>query len=307
MPKLIVTKGPMKDKVFFFSGEVVFAGRGSDNDITLEGREISRKHFKFVKKGKRLYVEDLKSRNGTRLNGEGIVPGREFLIKEKDILSIGNSEFHVADLLEKKSSPEKDSSAQEPQIDTGDETKPFKERRSLDRKNLELIWEVTELLRKSMSIKEVLERVMRHIMDSLPRIDTAAIILYDNQKDEMVETFSTERFESVMEEVRFSESIVKRVIKDGKAIRMSNTKYENPEDLSESITELKIKSLMCVPMISNEEIFGAIYVDARGIYGFRKDDLLLLNSVSGPVAVAVEKSMLESRLEDSTAKFEVDF
>lgn len=302
MPKLIVTKGPMKDKVFFFKGEVVFAGRGSDNDITLEGREISRKHFKFVKKGKRLYVEDLKSRNGTRLNGEVIVPGREFVIKENDILSIGNSEFLVNGLLENKSSPEKDSSTQGAIIDPGEETKPFKERRSLDRKNLELIWEVTELLRKSLSIKEVLERIMRHVMDFFPRIDTAAIILYDQQKDEIVETFSTERFESVMEEVHFSESIAKRVIGDGKAIRMSNTKYEKSEDLSKSIIDLKIKSVMCVPMISNEEVLGAIYVDARGIYGFRKDDLLLLNSLSGPVAVAVEKAMLASKLEDSTAK-----
>ncbi len=301
MPKLIVTKGPMKDKVLLFKGEVVFAGRGSDNDIKLEGRELSRKHFKFVKKGKRLYVEDLKSRNGTRLNGEVIVPGREFVVKENDILSIGNSEFQVNGLLEPKASPEKDSTAQETQIEAGEETKQIKERRSLDRKNLELIWEVTELLRKSLSIKEVLEKVMRHIMDSLPRIDTAAIVLYDKQKDEIVETFSTERFENVMEEVRFSQSIVKRAMRDGKAVRMSNTKYEQSDDLSESLNELKIKSVMCVPMISNEEVLGAIYVDARGIYGFRKDDLLLLNSVSGPVAVAVEKSMLASQLEDSTA------
>ncbi len=302
MPKLIVTKGPMKDKVFFFKEEVVFVGRSSDNDITLEGREISRKHFKFVKKGKRLYVEDLRSRNGTRLNGEVIVPGREFVLKENDILSIGNSEFHINGLLEKKPSPEKDSPDKGFEIDTGGETKPLKERRSLDRKNLELIWEITELLRKSMSIKEVLERVMRHIMDYLPRIDTAAIILYNKKKDKIVETFSTERFESVMEEVIFSESIAERVMRDGKAVRMSNTKYEKSEDLSKSIIDLKIKSVMCVPMISNEEVFGAIYVDARGVYGFRKDDLLLLNSVSGPVAVAVEKAMLASKLEDSTMK-----
>ena len=299
MPKLIVTKGPMNGNILFFGGDVVFAGRSSDNDIQLEGREISRKQFKFVKKGKKLYIEDLKSRNGTRINGQLIVPGREFVVNEDDKLSIANSEFLISGISEKKDTRQQVSHDQQPPevIEFEDETKSFKERRSPDRKNLELIWEITELLRQSMGINEVLEKVLKHIMNSLPRIDTAAILLYDMRKEEIVETFATERFESVMEEVHFSKSIVDRVIKDGKAIRMSNTKYETPKDLSDSITDLKIMSVMCVPMISNEEVLGVIYVDARGGYGFRKDDLLLLNSLSGPIAVAVEKAMLTSELE----------
>ena len=299
MPKLIVTKGPMKGKILFFAGDVVFAGRSSDNDIQLEGREISRKHFKFVKKGKKLYIEDLKSRNGTRVNEEAIVPGREFVVNEADKLSIANSEFVLSGLAEDKDlSQDVNTDQKSPEGSEFEyETKSFKERRAPERKNLELIWEVTELLRQSMGINEVLEKVLKHVMDSLPRIDTAAIILYDMRKEEIVETFATERFESVMEEVKLSQSIIDRVIKDGKAVRMSNTKYEASKDLSDSITDLKIKSVMCVPLISNEEVLGAIYVDARGVYGFRKDDLLLLNSLSGPIAVAVEKAMLASELE----------
>jgi transcriptional regulator with GAF, ATPase, and Fis domain len=160
-----------------------------------------------------------------------------------------------------------------------------------------LIWEVTELLRQSISIDEVLEKVLKHIMTSLPRIDTGVILLYDQRKEEIVGNFSTERFENVMEEVPYSKTIVDRVIKSGKAIRMSDTKYEAAEDISDSINDLNIKSIMCVPLISNEEILGVIYVDSRGVYGFRKDDLLLLNSLSGPIAVAVEKAVLASELE----------
>jgi len=297
MPKLIVTKGPMKGKVFFFGGHVVSAGRASENDIQLEGREISRKHFKLVLKNDSLYIEDLKSRNGTLLNGKEIVPGEGFEVKENDVLSIGNSEFQLSGLPGVKDSPEKAPSFQPPETGSDGEEKPFKERRSMERKSLELIWEITELLRLSLSINEVLEKVLKHIMTSLPRIDTAVILLYDQQKEEFVANFSTERFENVMEEVPYSKSIVDRVIKSGKAIRMSNTKYEASKDISDSINDLNIKSIMCVPLISNEETLGVIYVDSRGVYGFRKDDLLLLNSVSGPIAVAVERAMLASELE----------
>lgn len=298
MPKLIVKKGPMKGRTFFFGGNVAFAGRSGENDIQLEGREVSRKHFKIMKKGKKFYVEDLKSRNGTRLNGELIVPGNDVEVEEKDTLSIANSDFQLSGLFEDTPSPEKEPlTPQSSASDSEQENGSVKERRTPDRKNLELIWEVTELLRQSLGINEVLEKVLKHIMNSLPRIDTAAILLYDMRKEQIVETFATERFESVMEEVRFSQSIVDRVIKSGKAIRMSNTKYEASKDISDSITDLKIMSAMCVPLISNEEILGAIYVDARGVYGFRKDDLLLINSLSGPIAVAVEKAMLASELE----------
>jgi len=297
MPKLIVTKGPMEGKIFFFGGDVVVAGRASENNIQLEGREISRKHFKFVIKNDSIYIEDLKSRNGTLLNGTVIVPGKEFEVRENDVLSIGNSEFQLRGLFGVNDSPEIVPTVQPPETGSEGEEKPFKERRSMERKSLELIWEVTELLRLSLSINEVLEKVVKHLMTSLPRIDTAVILLYDQQKEEFVGNFSTERFENVMEDVPYSESIVDRVIKDGKAVRMSNTKYEASGDVSDSINDLKIKSIMCVPLISNEEILGVIYVDSRGVYGFRKDDLLLLNSLSGPIAVAVEKAMLASELE----------
>jgi hypothetical protein len=46
-------------------------------------------------------------------------------------------------------------------------------------------------------------------------------------------------------------------------------------------------------MISNSEMRGVIYVDSRRApYGFRKEDLMLLNTLSGPVAVSIEKAIL---------------
>lgn len=297
MPKLIVTKGASEGKMFFFGGDVVFAGRASENDIQLEGREVSRKHLKFVTKNDGIFIEDLKSRNGTRLNGEAIDPGKEYALNENDILCIGNSEFQLSGLPKTEGLQEKIPTVQPPETGSNENEKPLKERRSGEQKNLALIWEVTELLRQSISIDEVLEKVLKHLMTSLPRIDTAVILLYDQQKEEFAGSFSTQRFENVMEEVPYSRTIVDRVVKSGKAIRMSNTKYEASKDISDSINDLKIKSILCVPLISNEEILGVIYVDSRGVYGFRKDDLLLLNSLSGPIAVAVEKALLASELE----------
>ncbi len=56
---------------------------------------------------------------------------------------------------------------------------------------------------------------------------------------------------------------------------------------------MKIKSVMCVPLISRSKIRGVIYVDTvNEPNGFRKDDLSLLTALSSPTAVVIESAIL---------------
>ncbi len=47
-------------------------GRGSDADVVIEGRGLSRRHFEIVWDGKRAELVDLNSTNGTELNGQRV-------------------------------------------------------------------------------------------------------------------------------------------------------------------------------------------------------------------------------------------
>ena len=88
-------------------------------------------------------------------------------------------------------------------------------------------------------------------------------------------------------------------MREGKAVRMSNTAYE-PEaaHLGDKKT-LNVKSILCVPMMLKTKTCGALYIDSIEVpYGFRKEDLLLLNSLSGSVAFAIENAQLSSRLKE---------
>jgi len=60
----------------------------------------------------------------------------------------------------------------------------------------------------------------------------------------------------------YSGTVVNKVINEGKAVMMSNTMREDKDDRSESMEIMKIKSVMCVPLISKSKIRGAIYVDS---------------------------------------------
>ena len=244
MPKFTVTKGPLEGQNFSFGGEVIFIGRSADNDIQLKIGQVSRKHFKIYRVEKKTYVEDLNSKNGTYVNGEMFVPGKGAEVKEHDVISIANTELKLTGLPGVKPMPEE----QEPPLDKGVDSPPSKahidDRRVGERNNMDLIWGVTELLRKDMDIDDVLQKVLGYILDSLPRIDTAVIVLFDEKRKEVWDTVSKSRQEKNAKKIRYSIDILEKVMKERKSIRMSDMNYEAPEDITDSINELGISVII---------------------------------------------------------------
>jgi len=299
MPKLIVIEGPMKGLSFELADGTIFVGRSSKNDIQIKDETISRKQLKIFRIGNKFFAEDLKSTNGTSINSEKIIPGEGYELSEGDAIAMGKTILRLAEVSAGDFLNFKNSLIHTSNQVANTRGRMPEERRAYTSRNIELISRMSELLRQSLSVGEIFEKLLEYLMETLPRIDRAAILLYDNDKGDIKEVISKSRHDPWDEAVRYSRSVVARVLQEGKAIRMSNTDYEAAEDFSESMRSMGIGSAMCVPIISNSEMRGAIYVDSiRGPHGFRRDDLLLLNSLSGPVAVAIENDLLSSRFEE---------
>jgi len=81
-----------------FEGDLTI-GRDDDNDLILddENRFVSRKHVKIEKRGEDVFVVDLKSRNGTIIDGEKI---DEYKIEEDTDIELGM--FRIKFIKEKK-------------------------------------------------------------------------------------------------------------------------------------------------------------------------------------------------------------
>jgi len=292
MPKILVLKGPMKGRTFEIEKDTTFLGRSVKNDIQVKDSAVSRKQLKIFRIGNKFFIEDLKSTNGTLLNGEMIASGEGFEVGEKDTFSIGHTVMRLSGVQGPRPL---DLAAHSTGTGSGEKDRGTEERRFSTGKNLELIYKVSELLKQSFSINEFLEKVLEYVIESLPRIDRAAILLFDSQKEQIGEVIYGPGKDTGKSGFQYSRTVVNQVIGNQKAIRMSNTTYEEPGSLSDSMATLQLGSVMCVPMISNSQMRGVIYVDSfRTPYGFRKEDLLLLNTLSGPVAVAIEKAKPDS-------------
>lgn len=294
MPKLSVIKGPIKGQIFNFVGDTVFIGRSSRNDIQINDSGISRKQIKIFLIGGKFFVEDLKSTNGTLINGKMIAPGEGFEVGDGDTISMGGTVLKLCEVPTAKTLVAMALENKQHRFSSKGKDRLPKDRRSKSPRNLELIYRITELLRQSITINEFLEKVLGYLFETLPRIDRAAILLCEGEKRQIKEVIAKSRQDQDTKTIHYNRTVVERVIRNGKAVRMSNTLYEPEGALSGDIAASKIRCVLCVPMIVKSQIYGTIYVDSlRGPYGFRRDDLLLLNSLTGSVAVAIENAQLK--------------
>ena len=64
-------------------------------DLVLDNVEISRQHVRITLVENRIYITDLNSLNGTKVNGTDLEPGTAFEVRHDDILSLGDTEAQM--------------------------------------------------------------------------------------------------------------------------------------------------------------------------------------------------------------------
>lgn len=77
-----------------FATDEILIGRAAEGmTFRLRERNISRRHARFVRAGGAVFVEDLGSRTGTRVNGERIAARRR--LREGDLIEIGDYDLAI--------------------------------------------------------------------------------------------------------------------------------------------------------------------------------------------------------------------
>ncbi|NMA48458.1 MAG: FHA domain-containing protein [Tissierellia bacterium] len=82
---------PFSIKDSYSIGDELTLGRSSSNNIVIKDPYISKNHFKIIKDEENFFIEDLKSSNGTFLNGEKLEDVA--ILKSNDVIRTGEIEF----------------------------------------------------------------------------------------------------------------------------------------------------------------------------------------------------------------------
>ena len=292
MTVLYIINGQDKRQALEFSGDSLLVGRSAECDLPVKDHFVSRKHLKISRKGKRIFIKDLSSRNGTFVNGEPIHPGIEVELPEGIPVVIGMTVLcfgegcaeEIQDFL---------GSIDVSGLETEEPEGLTEDRPMTAQRNIELMLKVSDLLTRSTNIHDTLKEILDYVFDLLVRIDRAAIILLEPEKGKIKEVIY--RMREGVDDQRFSTEVLEHVMQLKEAFMISDADTEEGEDVPDTLKLLNIKSVMCVPLMNRSRLMGALYVDSiTKPYGFRGEDLHLLNAVSSPVAIAIENAFLHS-------------
>ena len=300
MIKLYTMDGSDEGQSFDLNADTIYVGRSAVNHVRIKDKFVSRKHLMIVRKGNKYFIKDLKSKNGTFVNGEAIRPGVEFQIGEGVPIVLGMSVLCLGKACLDSVIPFLDSIDLSREI-TESETVVVQDRPMTSQKNMELIHKVSDVLMKSTDINEILYKILDYILDLLKRVDRGVIILIHPETREVTEVIPKSREPGDRTHKSYSRTIVERVIRESQPVMMLDTLSEDEVDRSESMEMMRVRSVMCVPLVSRSKIRGVIYVDSvKRPHGFRNDDLSLLTALSSSAAIAIENALLYAKEKTGT-------
>ena len=300
MIKLYTMDGSEEGQSFDITADTIYVGRSAANQVQIKDKFVSRKHLMIVKKREGYFIKDLDSKNGTFVNGEPIRPGVEIQVGEGVPIVLGMSVICLGKACLESVMPFLDSIDLSKEI-TDSETVIVQDRPLTSQKNMELIHKVSNVLMKSTDIHEILEKILNYILDLLKRVDRGVIILIHPETKKVSEVIPKSRKPGIEPHKNYSRTIVERVVKESRPIMMLDTLSEDEGDRSQSMEMMRVRSVMCVPLISRSKIRGVIYVDSvNRPHGFRNDDLSLLTALSSSAAIAIENALLYAKEKTGT-------
>ncbi len=101
---------------------------------------------------------------------------------------------------------------------------------------------------------------------------------------------------------QISTTILHQVITSGEPLIVRDATADPKWAQSKSVSELKLRSVMCVPLLAQGEVIGAIYVENRRVSGrFKEGNQIPLAIFANQAAIAIENAALNEELEERVA------
>ncbi len=294
-------------------------GRLQDCHVVLDPNGISRKHTEIRRSGDRWVVVDLHSRNFTFLNGRKIDPdGPPPALSVNDRIKICEVEFAFYPQMPKEVPKGPERRSDEVQVTDGqDEVAGAVHTLDASRSSslasavkpevkLRAILEISRSLTSELKIDTVAPKIIDALMELFPQSERGFLILIEPATKKLIRkafkyrpnrgSFSANQLDDEIP-MSISRSIVRHVIELKKAVLSQDAGADIDLPSSASIAELKIRSVMCVPLLTPDgDVLGIIQLDTSDRRQFLQEDLDVLAAVAGQAAVGVQNATMHEKL-----------
>ena len=297
-------------------GETI-VGRHPACTIQVQSNTVSRRHCHITKDGDGYFVEDLGSGNGTFLNGKQVES--KTALKHEDRIEIGpillRYEADAASRAAGSAAPPtktgagvlaETASEVDFEADTDEEAAAtimgtvnidqggFGVLDVQPEAKLKAILDISRSLAGMIDLESILPKVLDTLFEIFPHADRGCILLKDDKTGDMIPRAMRHRRSDEDATVKLSRTIVNKVLTEKTGILSADAASDTQFDASESISNLSIRSMMCVPILNLEgEPTGIINIDTQNpLNQFNNEDLDLLFAVAGQAGLSYESARL---------------
>ena len=159
---------------------------------------------------------------------------------------------------------------------------------------LKAMIEIAQNLARAVTLEEVLPKLLDSMFKIFTQADRGFIILRTMPDGPLIPKAIKCRHADLEDRVRISRTIVNQAMESKQALLSADAATDIRFESSQSIADLRIRSLMCAPLINGEgHALGVIQVDTTDQrQRFQKDDLDVLASIAAQAAIAVDNAQM---------------
>lgn len=157
--------------------------------------------------------------------------------------------------------------------------------------NIAKLYEVGQSLNSTLILEELLVKVVDHVVE-ISRAQRGFVMLLEGAQRNLVYKVGRDARHRTIPESQFaySSTVAKRTIEEKKPVVMTEMVSG---DLSVSMMQMELQSIMCVPLKEKEAVFGLVYVDSKqSNHEFEQADLEIVESLCGQASVAIVNAKL---------------
>jgi adenylate cyclase len=276
-------------------------GRLPANRLVIADPSVSRRHAVIRVADGRCFVKDAGSRFGTFHNGTQLLAvADEVPFEPGDKLQMGEITLELEQRV-----PEQELLNEDHEIYEGPGTifKSASQKRTGEAELIRILSELGRLLLTTRSLPEILNRVVDLAFEAVPA-ERAFLMMRESADEALSARVLRHRDGSVPAKATLSRQVVRRVMRDQVAILAADAATDPRLGVTDSILRFNIRSFMCAPLWSRDEVNGVLYVDSPKTGLFKEADLDAFTALTNAAALAIEQARLSGQLLEETKRRE---
>ena len=267
-------------------------GRSSTCEVHIADASVSRRHAEIVRRDDRFFIQDLGSRNGTRVNGT--------VVRAPVEIGPGDS-VEVGDLTLRVTAEEPGRPVLVPEgarIDTSVQLRAdhlVKAHARDDQGARPLVaWLVAagQLLVTLRPVQETCDKILEVVARAVPAT-RHVLMLRDETSGELRQISARQLGGRQGQPLALSRSIVGRVLEECTSVLTVDALHDPRFSGQQSVVMQGVRSAMAVPLFDNRKVLGLVYVDSQDFaVAFTPQQLEVVTLLANMAAVKISNARL---------------